>query len=160
MKRTKIFRLLESDSPVDKILIKGWVRTRRDSKGFSFIEVNDGSCLTNIQVIADHGLDNYDDILNLSTGSAVAVAGKLLTSKGKGQKWEIQADDIEIISIAPDSYPLAEKTYTATSFCVPSRTSDHEQTSMARHFASDQSCHTPYTNSSGKGHLPTSILPS
>jgi len=109
MKRTKIFRLLESDSPVDKILIKGWVRTRRDSKGFSFIEVNDGSCLTNIQVIADHGLDNYDDILKLSTGSAVAVAGKLLTSKGKGQKWEIQADDIEIISIAPDSYPLQKK---------------------------------------------------
>ncbi|MEA1970376.1 MAG: asparagine--tRNA ligase [Thermodesulfobacteriota bacterium] len=109
MKRTKIFRLLESDSPVDKILIKGWVRTRRDSKGFSFIEVNDGSCLVNIQVIADHGLDNYDDILKLSTGSAVAVTGKLLASKGKGQKWEIQADDIEIISIAPDSYPLQKK---------------------------------------------------
>jgi len=109
MKRTKIFKLLEYDSPVDKILIKGWVRTRRDSKGFSFIEINDGSCLANIQVIADHGLDNYDDILKLSTGSAVAVTGKLLASKGKGQKWEIQADDIEIISIAPDSYPLQKK---------------------------------------------------
>ncbi|MCK4535172.1 MAG: asparagine--tRNA ligase, partial [Syntrophobacterales bacterium] len=56
-----------------------------------------------------HGLDNYDDILKLSTGSAVAVTGKLLASKGKGQKWEIQADDIEIISIAPDSYPLQKK---------------------------------------------------
>jgi asparaginyl-tRNA synthetase len=109
MKRTKIFRLLESDSPVDNILIQGWVRTRRDSKGFSFIEINDGSCLANIQVIADHGLDNYDDILKLSTGSAAAVTGKLLTSKGKGQKWEIQADSIEIISIAPDSYPLQKK---------------------------------------------------
>ena len=109
MKRTKIFKLLEYDSPVDKILIKGWVRTRRDSKGFSFIEINDGSCLANIQVIADHGLDNYDDILKLSTGSAVAITGKLLASKGKGQKWEIQADDIEIISIAPDSYPLQKK---------------------------------------------------
>jgi len=109
MKRTKIFRLLKSESPVDKILIKGWVRTRRDSKGFSFIEINDGSCLANIQVIADHGLDNYNDILKLSTGSAVAVTGKLLASKGKGQKWEIQADSIEIISIAPDSYPLQKK---------------------------------------------------
>jgi len=109
MKRTKIFRLLKSDSPVDKILIKGWIRTRRDSKGFSFIEINDGSCLTNIQVIADQGLGNYDDILKLSTGSAVSVTGKLLASKGKGQKWEIQADDIEIISIAPDSYPLQKK---------------------------------------------------
>jgi len=73
------------------------------------IEINDGSCLANIQVIADHGLDNYDDILKLSTGSAVAITGKLLASKGKGQKWEIQADDIEIISIAPDSYPLQKK---------------------------------------------------
>lgn len=109
MKRTKIFRLLESDSPVDSILIKGWVKTRRDSKGFSFIEVNDGSCLANIQVIADQQLTNYNEILKLSTGSAVTVTGNLLASKGKGQKWEIQADNMEIISIAPESYPLQKK---------------------------------------------------
>ncbi len=109
MKRTKIFKLLESDSPVDSILIKGWVKTRRDSKGFSFIEVNDGSCLANIQVIADQQLTNYNEILKLSTGSAVTVTGNLLASKGKGQKWEIQADNMEIISIAPESYPLQKK---------------------------------------------------
>ncbi len=109
MKRTKIFRLLESDSPANPVLIKGWVRTKRDSKGFSFIEVNDGSSLANLQVIADEHLDNYDEILKLSTGSAVTVTGKLTASKGKGQKWEIQADGVEIISIAPESYPLQKK---------------------------------------------------
>ena len=63
MKRSKIFKLLKSDSPVEQVLIKGWVRTRRDSKGFSFIEVNDGSSLKNIQVVADARLPNYEDVI-------------------------------------------------------------------------------------------------
>ncbi|MDD5724484.1 MAG: asparagine--tRNA ligase [Syntrophales bacterium] len=112
MKRTKILELLKSDSPSDAILIKGWVRTRRDSKGFSFIEVNDGSCRANVQVIADQSLNNYADILKLSTGSAVAATGRLVASQGSGQAWEIQAGDVEIISIAPDSYPLQKKRHT------------------------------------------------
>ncbi|MBW2675859.1 MAG: asparagine--tRNA ligase, partial [Deltaproteobacteria bacterium] len=91
MKRTKIVELFKSDTPEEKVLIKGWVRTRRDSKGFSFIEINDGSCRANVQVIADQGLNNYDDILKLSTGSAVAVTGSMVASKGAGQAWEIQA---------------------------------------------------------------------
>ena len=62
MERTKIFKLLKSDNPMDQVLIKGWVRTRRDSKGFSFIEINDGSSLKNIQVVADEKLPNYEDI--------------------------------------------------------------------------------------------------
>ncbi|HOO90313.1 MAG TPA: asparagine--tRNA ligase [Syntrophales bacterium] len=109
MKRTKIFELLKSDSPVDTILIKGWVRTRRDSKEFSFLEINDGSCRANMQVIAGSGLANYEEILKVSTGSAVAVTGRMIASQGKGQAWEIQADDVEIISIAPESYPLQKK---------------------------------------------------
>ncbi|MBW2478554.1 MAG: asparagine--tRNA ligase, partial [Deltaproteobacteria bacterium] len=88
MERTKIFKLLKSDRPVDSVLIKGWVRTRRDSKGFSFIEVNDGSSLKNIQVVADEKLPNYEDIKKLTTGSALAVSGKLVESRGGGQKWE------------------------------------------------------------------------
>lgn len=109
MKRTKILQLLQSDAPMDEVLIKGWVRTKRDSRGFSFIEVNDGSCLTNMQVIADSSLGNYDDILKLSTGSAVEVWGKLAESPGTGQNWEIQASKIETLGIAPDSYPLQKK---------------------------------------------------
>ncbi len=100
---------MKSDAPIDQILIKGWVRTRRDSKGFSFIEVNDGSSLKNIQVVADDALDNYSEIKKLTTGSAVAIRGKLVESKGGGQRWEIQADNIEIIQLAPESYPLQKK---------------------------------------------------
>ena len=109
MERTKIHKLLQSDAPLDQVLIKGWVRTRRDSKAFSFIEINDGSCLKNIQVIADDVLPNYEDIKKLTTGSALAAAGKLVASKGGGQKWEVAAERIDIISLAPETYALQKK---------------------------------------------------
>ncbi|MCP4350951.1 MAG: asparagine--tRNA ligase [Desulfobacterales bacterium] len=112
MKRTKIFKLLQSDKPSDKILIKGWVRTRRDSKDFSFIEVNDGSCLKNVQVIAENNLENYEDIKKLSTGSSVAITGSLAESQGKGQKWEIRARQVDIVSFAPETFPLQKKRHT------------------------------------------------
>ena len=109
MERSKIHKLLNSDSPQDQVLIKGWIRTRRDSKAFSFLEINDGSCLKNIQVIADDSLLNYDDIKKLTTGSAVSVSGKLVESRGGGQKWEISADAVDLISLAPDTYALQKK---------------------------------------------------
>ncbi|MEE4265296.1 MAG: asparagine--tRNA ligase [Desulfobacteraceae bacterium] len=109
MERTKIHILLQSETPLDKVLIKGWVRTRRDAKAFSFIEINDGSCLKNIQIIADESLANYEDIKKLTTGSALAVNGKLVASKGGGQKWEVSADRVDIISLAPDTYVLQKK---------------------------------------------------
>ena len=103
MKRFKIMELMKTDEPIDEVLIKGWVRTRRDAKEFSFIEVNDGSCLKNMQVIADADLKNYESIKKLSTGSAVAITGPLVQSQGGGQKWEIKADAIEILSLADDA---------------------------------------------------------
>ena len=112
MKRTRIVQLLQSEIPANKVLIKGWVRTRRDSKGFSFIEVNDGSCLKNIQILADSSIKNYTDISRISTGSAVIISGNLVESMGAGQKWEILADRVEIVSVAPDSYPLQKKRHT------------------------------------------------
>jgi asparaginyl-tRNA synthetase len=112
MKRSKIFKLLKSDGPVEQVLIKGWVRTRRDSKGFSFIEVNDGSSLKNIQVVADEKLSNYEDVKKLTTGSALAVGGQLVESKGGGQKWEILAETVEIIHLAPEDFPLQKKRHT------------------------------------------------
>jgi asparaginyl-tRNA synthetase len=112
MKRTKINVLLGQESGLEDVLIKGWVRTRRDSKTFSFIEVNDGSSLKNIQVIADETLPDYDDIRRLSTGSALAVQGRLVPSKGGGQAWEIQASRVDIISLAPETYPLQKKRHT------------------------------------------------
>ena len=65
MNRIRIAKLLQSEIPMKDILVKGWVRTRRDSKGFSFLEVNDGSCLKNVQIIADDRLSNYQDVAGL-----------------------------------------------------------------------------------------------
>jgi len=112
MERTKIFKLLKSQGPIDQVLIKGWVRTRRDAKGFSFIEVNDGSSLKNIQVVADEKLPNYEDIKKLTTGSALSVTGKLIESRGGGQQWEIQAETLEVIHLAPEDFPLQKKRHT------------------------------------------------
>ena len=112
MQRSKIFNLLKSDRPIEEVLIKGWLRTRRDSKGFSFIEINDGSGLKNIQVVADQKLPNYEDLKKLTTGSALAVSGQLVESKGSGQKWEIQAHSVEVISLAPEDFPLQKKRHT------------------------------------------------
>ena len=107
--RDKIEVLLSATEPAEQVLIKGWVRTKRDSKAFSFIEVNDGSCLANIQVIADAALPNYAQINKLTTGSSVEIGGKLVASQGKGQQWEIQAHSVNIIQTAPETYPLQKK---------------------------------------------------
>ena len=107
--RQKIVFLLKTEQPIENILIKGWVRTKRDSKTFSFIELNDGSCLKNMQIVADANLSDYTEIKKLTTGSAVAVWGNLVASRGGGQKWEVQATRIDTISLAPESYPLQKK---------------------------------------------------
>lgn len=112
LKRTKIVSLIDADQPIAKVLVKGWVRTRRDSKDFSFIELNDGSSLKNIQIIANNNLSNYEDAKKITTGSSLAVTGALVESKGGNQKYEIVADEIEIYSLAPDDFPLQKKKHT------------------------------------------------
>ena len=112
MPRVKINQLLEAESTVVNILINGWVRTKRDTKTFSFLEINDGSCLKNLQVIIDDTLPNYAETRQLTTGSAVAIHGNLVHSKGKGQSWELTATAVEIISLAPEEYPLQKKRHT------------------------------------------------
>jgi asparaginyl-tRNA synthetase len=112
MKRVKIMDLLNTDEPIENVLLKGWVRTKRDSKTFSFIEVNDGSCLRNMQVIVDASTPDYDQIKKLTTGSAICVVGNIVESRGGGQQWEVQATSIDIISIAPETFPLQKKRHT------------------------------------------------
>ena len=94
------------------VQVRGWIRTRRDSKGgFSFLEVNDGSCFAGIQVIADAELANYEsEIKKLTAGCSVTVEGEIKESGGKGQDTEIQAKRIQVHGWAdPDSYPLQKK---------------------------------------------------
>jgi asparaginyl-tRNA synthetase len=102
----------QSTVPIDAIHVQGWVRTRRDSKDFSFIELNDGSSLRNLQIIAKNTLPNYVALQRLTTGASVSVRGTLVPSQGKGQKWELVADKIDIIGTADDSYPLQKKGHT------------------------------------------------
>ena len=96
---------------MDEVLIKGWIRTLRTSKNFSFLEVNDGSCLKNIQVIADSALNNYEEIKKITTGSAVSIEGRMVASKGKGQSWEIIAAVVEIVHLAPKAFVFEKSVY-------------------------------------------------
>ena len=109
---TPIKDALQSTAPIDAIQVQGWVRTRRDSKDFSFIEMNDGSCLRNLQIIAKNTLPNYADVQRLATGTSISVRGALVPSQGKGQTWELVADKIDIVGTADDSYPLQKKGHT------------------------------------------------
>jgi asparaginyl-tRNA synthetase len=95
-----------------KVELKGWVRTRRDSKGgFSFIELNDGSCQGNIQIVAGSGLANYEsDIKKLATSASITVEGEVKASPAKGQATEVHASRVVIHGSAdPETYPLQKK---------------------------------------------------
>src|SRR5881397_4404452 len=109
---TAIKDALQSAAPIDSIQVQGWVRTRRDSKDFSFIELNDGSSLRNLQVIAKNTLPNYAAVQRLITGASIIVRGALVASQGKGQNWEVVADEVTVIGPSDDSYPLQKKGHT------------------------------------------------
>src|SRR6266403_2062708 len=109
---TPVKDALQSAAPIDSIQVQGWVRTRRDSKDFLFIELNDGSSLRSLQIIARSSLSNYAEIQKLTTGASLRVSGALVASQGKGQKWELVADKIDIVGGTDDSYPLQKKGHT------------------------------------------------
>src|SRR5688572_10324510 len=98
------------------VAIRGWVRTRRDSKaGLSFVHVSDGSCFHPIQVVASGDLPSYQgEIIKLNTGCSVIVEGTLVASQGKGQSVEIQATSVRVLGWVddPDTYPVAAKRHT------------------------------------------------
>ena len=108
---TRVVDILR-DQPVGRpVAISGWLRTRRDSGGLSFLEVNDGSCLASLQVIADATLANYDgEIRKLATGAALRIQGQLVASPASGQAVEVQAGAITVLGPAdPATYPLQKK---------------------------------------------------
>ncbi len=112
MKRTRIVCLLKTEKRGIDVVAAGWVRTRRDSKGgFSFVEINDGSCLANLQVIAPVTLNNYEnEVLRLHPGASVVVEGILQTSEGSGQAVELKARTIDVLGFAPPvKYPLGKQ---------------------------------------------------
>ncbi|NUM36394.1 MAG: asparagine--tRNA ligase [Candidatus Brocadiae bacterium] len=111
MKHNRIKDLLKQESITQpQVNIKGWVKTARHSKEFSFLDISDGSCFHDMQVVASESLENYkSEISKLKTGCSVSIHGTLVESPGKEQKYEIQASKIEVVGWVDDDYPLQKK---------------------------------------------------
>ncbi len=106
----RIAQLLRTQPVGSRVEIKGWLKTIRVGKNFSFLEINDGSCLTNLQVIVDADIDAYASIKNLTTGASLRANGTLVESPARGQAVELRAEEVEIYGQAdPASYPLQKK---------------------------------------------------
>ncbi|WP_350608546.1 asparagine--tRNA ligase [Pseudoalteromonas sp. MER144-MNA-CIBAN-0113] len=113
MSHLAISELLKGNVAVDsQVTIKGWIRTRRDSKaGISFLAVHDGSCFDPIQAVVPNSLNNYDEVTSLTAGCSVSVTGVLVQSAGQGQSFEIQANSVTVLGWVknPDTYPMSAK---------------------------------------------------
>ncbi len=113
MSHLAISELLKGKVAVDsQVTVKGWIRTRRDSKaGISFLAVHDGSCFDPIQAVVPNLLNNYDEVTRLTAGCSVSVTGVLVQSAGQGQSFEIQANTVEVLGWVenPDTYPMSAK---------------------------------------------------
>ncbi|MDJ0593011.1 MAG: asparagine--tRNA ligase [Pleurocapsa sp. MO_226.B13] len=107
----RVADILKNGQPGESVTIQGWVRTKRELKGFSFVEVNDGSSLAGLQAVLDADLANYAEILKqLGTGAAVEITGKLVESPGKGQKIEMKGESVTVYGSADsETYPLQKK---------------------------------------------------
>lgn len=113
LKRSRVVDLLKTETTDIQVNVKGWVRTKRENKSVAFIALNDGSIIHNIQIVVD--VPNFDEniLKKISTGACISATGKLVSSMGKGQTVEIQANAIEVYGEAdPDTYPLQKKGHT------------------------------------------------
>ncbi|WP_108649757.1 asparagine--tRNA ligase [Dongshaea marina] len=114
MALASVVDVLAGQFPVGStVTVKGWIRTRRDSKaGISFLAIHDGSCFNPVQAVVPNTLNNYqEEVQRLTAGCSVAVTGEVVESQGKGQTFELQATGVEVIGWVenPDSYPMAAK---------------------------------------------------
>ncbi len=109
--RMKVKAILENDGGIvgQQVTVKGWVRTVRDQKAFSFIAINDGSSMTDIQAVAQASIDTYGTVKEFTTGAAVEVVGTIVESQGKGQKFEVAATEVKLVGTCPTDYPLQKK---------------------------------------------------
>ena len=107
----RIAEILRSGQPQESVTVKGWVRTKRELKGFSFIEVNDGSSMASLQVVINEDVPDYENHLKkLNTGASVEVDGVVVASQGKGQRIEVKAKSVQVYGEAdPETYPLQKK---------------------------------------------------
>ena len=113
MQRTRISDIFSSDAPMGEALVQGWVKTRRSSKSVTFVQVNDGSTLRDLQVVVDETSPHYAAANALTTGCSVSIVGNVVESQGRGQRFEVQAQDLQVLGGAdPETYPLQKKRHT------------------------------------------------
>jgi asparaginyl-tRNA synthetase len=111
MTTQRIAKVLRTGEPDEKVTVQGWVRTKRELKEFAFVEVNDGSCMSNLQVVLNEDIADYDKIVKqLSTGASVEVSGTVVESPAKGQRIELRGETVEVFGEAnPETYVLQKK---------------------------------------------------
>ena len=112
MRRTRVVDVLKSGQPGTAVDVRGWIRTKRESKqDFAFLELNDGSCMANLQIVMDAKIDDYTNLVKqLHTGASVQVVGEIKESLGKGQRVEVHAQSVTLLGTAdPATYPLQKK---------------------------------------------------
>ena len=112
MKKNRIAALLQSTTFDIPVSFSGWVRTKRGNKNVSFIAVNDGSTIHNLQVVVDANQMTEEDLKHVTTGACITVTGKLVQSQGKGQSVEVQAESLVVNGPADDTFPLQKKGHT------------------------------------------------
>ena len=110
--KPRVADVLASEAEIASLVVMGWVRTKRESKDFVFLEINDGSCLKNLQAIITTDAAGFDLLERVNTGAAVRLEGALVESPGQGQKWELKASRLDILGEADPSYPLQKKRHT------------------------------------------------
>ena len=113
MERTTIKSIFSCHEPAGEVLVQGWVKTRRSSKSVTFVQVNDGSTVRDLQVVVDQASPYYAAANALTTGCSVSVVGQVVESQGRGQRFEVQAAELQVLGGAdPETYPLQKKRHT------------------------------------------------
>lgn len=113
IRRDRIINILKNGTAGQSVTVCGWVRSRRESKAFAFLVLNDGSCQMTLQCVVDQGIPGFELLSRCQTGASVRVTGELKESQGKGQAWEVVAKKLELFGEAnPETYPLQKKGHT------------------------------------------------
>ena len=113
LNRNRVKEILNREASGGQVLVQGWVKTKRSSGSVSFLQVSDGSTLKDLQIVIEPSLPNYEIVESINTGCSISVAGELVSSEGKGQKFEVKANELKLLgSSDPDTSGLQKKRHT------------------------------------------------
>ena len=113
LNRNRVKEILNREASGGQVLVQGWGKTKRSSGSVSFLQVSDGSTLKDLQIVIEPSLPNYEIVESINTGCSISVAGELVSSEGKGQKFEVKANELKLLgSSDPDTYVLQKKRHT------------------------------------------------